>query len=191
MGLLSSFKGIITGSDAAKAARRGSRAIRRANNLNIGDFNASFDENSALLQPRVDGETIAANRLLDVIRGNTSVRDDPVFEQDLNESISTVNKSFAPTGKSLSGQRLRALRDADFGAEDRALNRLLTLSAPQSTNNLINLRGNRDSNVANARLGGANAFAAGEIGAANAKTAAFNTLVQLGRTAATAGQGGF
>ena len=188
MGLL----GSITGSDAAKAARRGAREIREANNRNIGEFRTSFDANSELLQPRIDSETIAANRLLDVVRGNTSVRDDPVFQQDLNESISTINKSFSPTGKSLSGQRLLALRDADFGAEDRALNRLFALSSPTNTNNLINLRGNRDSNVANARLGGANAFAAGEIGAANARTAGFNNLLNLGTTALTAGNvGGF
>ena len=41
MGLLSS----LTGSDAAKAAKKGAKAIQQANNQNIGDFNRTFDEN--------------------------------------------------------------------------------------------------------------------------------------------------
>lgn len=188
MGLL----GSITGSDAASAARRGARAIRKANKKNSRDFNRTFNETSDLLDSRVQGESIAANRLLDVIQGNTSVRDDPVFQQDLDESIDSVNRSFAPTGKSLSGQRLLALRNADFGAEDRALNRLLTLSSPVNTNNLIGARNLRDANVANSRLGGANAFAAGEIGAANARTAGIGNLLSIATTGLTAGNvGGF
>ncbi|WP_299083820.1 hypothetical protein [uncultured Paraglaciecola sp.] len=183
MGILSS----LTGSSQAKAAKRAAKALEQANQQNIGQFNRSFDAGADLLQPRIDGETIAANRLLDVISGNGSVRDDAVFAQDLDESISSVNKQFSPTGKSLSGQRLLALRDADFGAEDRALNRLLTFASPTNTNNLINLRGSRDANIANARVGAASAFGAGQIGAANARAAGLGNIIDLGSTLSSAG----
>ena len=185
MGLLSS----LTGSDAAKAAKKGAKAIQQANNQNIGDFNRTFDENGNLLSTGVDREQFAQNRLLEITRGDRSIRDEEGFASSLDESIDNVNRNFAGAGKSLSGQRLLALRDANFGAEDRALNRLLTLGSPQFTNSLIGSRNLRDANVANARLGGANAFAAGQIGAANARSAGLNNLISLGKSAATAASG--
>lgn len=192
MGLISSVKDAFTGSGAARAARRGARAIRRANESNIKDFNQSFLGSRNQLRDFANFEKGNINRLIRIMQGEESIRDVPGFSSALDDAVRQVNTSFAPTGKSLSGQRLLALRDADLGVNNLFFNRLLGLSQPQSTNNIVNLRNLRDSNVANARVGGANAFAAGEIGAANARLAGFNNLLNLGQTALTAQNiGGF
>lgn len=187
MGLL----GSITGSDQAKAAKRAAAFLQAQGRLNIKDFNQSFDDNIELLQPEIERENLAQNNLLQLLQSGDFIND-PNIQRDIDFSVDSLNKRFAGAGKSLSSERGRGIVNATNSAVNQGLNRLLTLGNTGGRSNAINLRNARDNSIANSRLGIGNAFAAGQIGAANARTAGVNNLIKLGETAFTAaGTGGF
>jgi hypothetical protein len=186
------FFGSITGSDGAKAAKNAGKTVTRGeeeNQILIQKLQQSLPQQ---LEPFTKTESLANNRLLSILSGESSIQDDPLFSRTLDQALDTVDKRFAAGGKAFSGGRRQALRDTSIGAQNQFFDRLRSLATPVVTGNKLNLdvgladRFNAHNTAAHGGL------AAAQIGSANARTAGVNNLINIGKTALTAGNvGGF
>lgn len=165
---------------ASSSARKAKRRERQ----NAAMFRSDFATNTNQLAPHVASERTAINDLVALQRGDIGFNDLPGFESSLRDALDSVNREYAAGGKSLSGERLLALKEANLGTQDRAINRLLALSNPDSTNNQINLRLGLGQNLADSRRYKSGIDVSKAAGRANNIIGGLNTLVSGARVGA-------
>ncbi|MGB0848754.1 MAG: hypothetical protein ACPGSM_18620 [Thiolinea sp.] len=171
--------GAVQAEGARSAGNTAANAARQAGES--GSLRLQLDANDAikLLDPHIRAGREASNQLVPFAAGRGG--DLPLSPDEqfiLDESLNDVTRSFVAGGKSLSGQRAKALRDTAAGVRmnlgDRRFNRLLNLSNQGVTvaTNQANARLGAGSQAANlltqTGIAAGNSLAAGQLGRANA-----------------------
>ena len=185
-----SFLGSITGSSGAKAAKNAGITVTRGEEENQKTIQALRTRTMDALEPFTESERVANDRLLSILRGNSSIQEDPLFAKTLDQAVDAVDRNFTAGRKSFSGQRATALRDTSINAQNNFFDRLRSIAQPNVTASKVNAdvgltqQFNAHNTAAHAGL------ASGQIGAANARAAGASNLIKIATLAAAPFTGG-
>jgi hypothetical protein len=184
-GLSAGSAALIGGGMSLLGASMGADASRGAANTQAASADRAtalqkqmYDEGVARSQPFYQSSVDANNslrKLMGLDGGNTmqELQSDPGYQFRLSEGMSGVQNSAAARGNLLSGGTLKALQKygQDFASNEytNRYNRLSSMAGGgQVANNMNSMGANFGSNAGNNMMSGANASAAGQVGAANA-----------------------
>jgi hypothetical protein len=196
MGFVKDIVGGLTGSTAAKAATQAAGVQSAASDKAIDFQREALDKQLALTKPYTDLGASNTTKLQDLINDPQKqldyVQNNPFFNALATKAQTGILNNAATKGKLGSGGTQEALQNSLLLLGNDLLQQqigntqnLVTIGSNAATGQASTIGNNAD-NVGNLTLASGQAQANGLIGAANAKTSAFQNLLNTGAQAAIA-----
>lgn len=179
-----SFWDDITGKSAAEAAEEAAGVQSAAADRAMGEQQAAYSDVQGLQQPYTDMNLGGWQGYQDLVLGR-NFEQDPVLSQLSQDRMENINRQGFALGQG-GGARLKRLMQADWqnqlAQRQQRLGEFQTLGGAYSpaANTLSQARMNTGQNVGNLMTSQGAAQAGGIMGAANARAAGANNLLQLG-----------